>query len=108
MTARSTDSPVAVGLVFLAATLPNLVLGPIAGTFVDRLNQKQVMVVSDLLRAAGYPPEAVVNMLGLVASSGPGEVLDMDGLVARFDPDRIARGDVRLDLAQFGFAREKC
>ena len=25
-------------------------------------------------------------MLGLVASSGPGEVLDMDGLVARFDP----------------------
>ena len=30
-----------------------------------------------------------------VASSGPGEVLDMDGLVARFDPDRIARGDVQ-------------
>ena len=52
------------------------------------------------LRAAGYPPEAVVNMLGLVASSGPGELLDMDGLVARFDPDRIARGDVRLDPAR--------
>jgi glutamyl/glutaminyl-tRNA synthetase len=52
------------------------------------------------LRAAGYPAEAVVNMLGLVASSGPGEVLDMEGLVARFDPDRIARGDVRLDPAR--------
>ena len=52
------------------------------------------------LRAAGYPPQAVVNMLGLVASSGPGELLDMDELVARFDPDRIARGDVRLDPAR--------
>lgn len=49
------------------------------------------------LRRAGYPAGAVVNMLGLVASSGPGEVLDMDELVARFDPTRIARGDVRLD-----------
>ena len=52
------------------------------------------------LRAAGYPPTAVVNMLGLVASSGPGEVLDMPELVDRFEPDRIARGDVRLDPAR--------
>src|SRR6478672_3509972 len=52
------------------------------------------------LRAAGYPAAAVVNMLGLVASSGPGEVLDMPELVDRFDPDRIARGDVRLDPAR--------
>ena len=52
------------------------------------------------LRTAGYLPAAVVNMLGLVASSGPGELLDMDELVARFDPDRIARGDVRLDPAR--------
>jgi glutamyl/glutaminyl-tRNA synthetase len=52
------------------------------------------------LRAAGYLPQAVVNTLGLVASSGPGEVLDMDELVARFEPDRIARGDVRLDPAR--------
>ena len=52
------------------------------------------------LRTAGYPPTAVVNMLGLVASSGPGEVLDMSELVDRFDPDRIARGDVRLEPAR--------
>jgi glutamyl-tRNA synthetase len=52
------------------------------------------------LRAAGHPASAVVNMLGLVASSGPGEVLGMDELVARFEPDRIARGDVRLDPAR--------
>ncbi|MEO8230637.1 MAG: MFS transporter [Chloroflexota bacterium] len=47
-----TGSPVAVGFVFLAAALPNLLLGPISGTLVDRWDQKQVMVVSDLLRAA--------------------------------------------------------
>ncbi|MDQ3407681.1 MAG: MFS transporter, partial [Chloroflexota bacterium] len=38
-------------LVFLTAMLPNLVVGPIAGTFVDRWDQKRVMVGSDLIRA---------------------------------------------------------
>ena len=47
-----TGSPVAVSAVFVAAFLPNLLLGPIAGTFVDRWDHKDVMVVSDLLRAA--------------------------------------------------------
>ena len=47
-----TGSPLLTGLVFLAATLPNLLLGPIAGTFVDRWDHKEVLVVSDLLRAA--------------------------------------------------------
>jgi MFS transporter, DHA3 family, macrolide efflux protein len=58
-----TGSPVAVGFVFLAAALPNLLLGPISGTLVDRWDQKQVMVVSDLLRAAVVllVPIAVIN-----------------------------------------------
>jgi DHA3 family macrolide efflux protein-like MFS transporter len=47
----TTGSYVATGLVFLMAAIPNLVLGPIAGTFVDRWDQKRVMVASDLLRA---------------------------------------------------------
>ena len=46
-----TGSAMQTGLVFLAATLPNLFLGPIAGTFVDRWDQKHVMIASDLLRA---------------------------------------------------------
>jgi MFS family permease len=46
-----TGSAMQTGFVFLAATLPNLFLGPIAGTFVDRWDQKRVMIVSDLLRA---------------------------------------------------------
>ena len=62
---QTTGSAVAVSLVFAAATLPNLVLGPIAGTLVDRWDQKQVMVVSDLLRAAVVlviPAAAVTNV----------------------------------------------
>ncbi len=46
-----TNSPLATGLVFLAATLPNIFLGPIAGTFVDRWEHKHVLIASDLIRA---------------------------------------------------------
>ncbi len=62
---QATDSAIAVGVVFLTATLPNLLLGPIAGTLVDRWDQKVVMVVSDLLRASLIlliPIAAVVNL----------------------------------------------
>jgi len=48
---RATNSPIAVGLVFLVATLPNLLFGPIAGALVDRWDHREVMIVSDLLRA---------------------------------------------------------
>jgi MFS transporter, DHA3 family, macrolide efflux protein len=48
---RETGSFVAVSFVFFAATVPNLVFGSLAGTFVDRANQKAVMVTSDFLRA---------------------------------------------------------
>ena len=34
------------------STIPNLIFSPVAGTLVDRWDQKQVLVVSDLLRAA--------------------------------------------------------
>ncbi|HYI07291.1 MAG TPA: MFS transporter, partial [Reyranella sp.] len=47
-----TESALLTGFTFLAATLPNLVLSPIAGTFVDRWEHKRVMIASDLIRAA--------------------------------------------------------
>jgi MFS transporter, DHA3 family, macrolide efflux protein len=49
---EQTKSPIAVALTFFVGTVPNLVLSPIAGAFVDRWDHKQVLVVSDLLRAA--------------------------------------------------------
>jgi DHA3 family macrolide efflux protein-like MFS transporter len=63
---EATGSAAAVGLVFVAATLPNLLFGPIAGTLVDRWDQRQVMVVSDLLRAAAVviiPVAASINLV---------------------------------------------
>jgi DHA3 family macrolide efflux protein-like MFS transporter len=49
---EATNSPFAVALTFFAGTVPNLILSPIAGAYVDRWEHKQVLVVSDILRAA--------------------------------------------------------
>ncbi len=60
-----TDSPIAVAFVFVAATLPNLLFGPIAGTLVDRWDHREVLVVSDILRAAAVvimPIAASINI----------------------------------------------
>jgi MFS family permease len=64
----ATASPLAVGAVFFVATLPNLVFGPIAGTLVDRWDHREVMIVSDLLRAGVVLliPVAAVTNLALV------------------------------------------
>ena len=62
---ESTGSAVAVGLVFAATALPNLLVGPVAGALVDRWDRRDVMVVSDLLRAATVlliPIAAVTNV----------------------------------------------
>jgi MFS family permease len=63
---HATNSPIAVGAVFLVATLPNLLIGPIAGGLVDRWDQREVMIVSDLLRAGLVlliPIAAVTNLV---------------------------------------------
>ena len=64
----TTGSELAVALVFVAATLPNLLISPIAGTFVDRWEHQEVLVVSDLLRAATVllVPIAAVTNIALV------------------------------------------
>jgi DHA3 family macrolide efflux protein-like MFS transporter len=63
---HATDSPIALAAIVVASTLPNLVFGPIAGTFVDRWDHREVMVVSDLLRGALVllvPIAAVTNFI---------------------------------------------
>src|SRR5205085_2479735 len=61
----ATNSAVAVGAVFLVASLPNLLFGPLAGALVDRWDHREVMIVSDLLRAGIVlliPIAAVTNL----------------------------------------------
>lgn len=50
MVERLTGSALMVGLSVISNALPMLVLGPIAGVFVDRWDRKWTMIVSDLLR----------------------------------------------------------
>jgi MFS family permease len=37
---------------FMAVSIPTLVVGLVAGVFVDRYDRRKIMVISDLLRAA--------------------------------------------------------
>lgn len=50
MVERLTGSALMVGLSVISNALPMLLLGPIAGVFVDRWNRKRTMIVADLLR----------------------------------------------------------
>lgn len=56
-----TGSAMATGFMFAALTIPQLLVSPIAGVFVDRLDRKRLMIISDLLRAALVACYLVVN-----------------------------------------------
>lgn len=49
---RLTGSALSVGLMLMATAAPSIVLGLVAGVFVDRFDRKRIMIISDLIRAA--------------------------------------------------------
>ena len=62
---RATGSALAVGLMLAATALPALVVGLVAGVFVDRYDRKKIMIVSCLLRAvlvASIPAIVAINI----------------------------------------------
>ncbi len=48
---RVTGSALSVGLMLMATALPGLLVGLIAGVFVDRFDRKRIMIAADLIRA---------------------------------------------------------
>lgn len=58
-----TGSVLATGAMFMVSTLPRLLLGSVAGVFVDRWDRKRMMILADILRVF------IVLMLVLVKSS---------------------------------------
>ena len=64
--AQLTGSPLAMGGVFLFKLLPWGLVSPLAGVIVDRFNRRQVMIISDLLRA--------VVVLGFLLVETPSQV----------------------------------
>src|SRR6266545_7506825 len=49
---RLTGSALSVGLMLMATALPSLLVGLVAGVFVDRYDRKRIMIAADLIRAA--------------------------------------------------------
>ena len=49
---RATGSAMEVGFTFAATAIPNILLGPLAGAFVDRWDRRWTMIGCDLVRAA--------------------------------------------------------
>lgn len=58
---RQTGSTLATGAMFMAAILPSLLLGSVAGVFVDRWDRKRLMVAANLSRAAILLPLLLVR-----------------------------------------------
>jgi MFS transporter, DHA3 family, macrolide efflux protein len=48
---RETGSALAVGLMFVATAVPTLIVGLIAGVFVDRYDRRKIMIIADVIRA---------------------------------------------------------
>src|SRR5512139_254191 len=48
---RVTGSAASVGLMLMATAAPSLVVGLIAGVFVDRFDRRRIMIAADLIRA---------------------------------------------------------
>ena len=59
-----TGSTLASALVLLASFVPQIVLGSVAGVFVDRWDARRTMIVSNLLLAAGLLPLLAVRHAG--------------------------------------------
>lgn len=61
-----TGSAIAAGAVFAATMVPRILLGSIAGVYVDRWDRKQVMIAADLLRAVALLPLLAVTSASLL------------------------------------------
>lgn len=63
-------APVAVSGVMIAAALPVLFVGPLAGVFVDRLDRHRILVLSNLVQAAAMASLLLVGPLGSALGTG--------------------------------------
>lgn len=48
---KTTGSTLATGLAFLTETIPRVLLGPVAGAFVDRWDRRKTLIAIDIMRA---------------------------------------------------------
>ncbi len=109
---RLTHSALDVGLMLMVTAAPSLVVGLIAGVFVDRLDRKRILVTADLLRGV------LVFLIPVLISSGIGWlyllVLLSSAVTTFFSPafesvlpelapdDELAAANSLMAISQFG------
>jgi len=112
---RSTESTLAVGLTLMVTAIPSLVVGLLAGVYVDRHDRKKIMIVTNLTQAVMVGLIAVVIGIETIALPGLYLLLLADaGIKQFFDPahdslipevasdEELAAANSFLSIASFG------
>jgi CRP-like cAMP-binding protein/sugar phosphate permease len=112
---RETGSALAVGLTLMATAVPSLVVGLLAGVFVDRHDRKRIMVVTCLVQAVIVSVIAVVIGIDAIALPALYALLLLNaGVKQFFDPahdslipemasdEELAAANSFLSIAAFG------
>jgi len=112
---RATDSTLAVALTLMVTAVPSLVVGLLAGVYVDRHDRKRIMVVTSLVQAGVVGLIAVVTGIDAIALPGLYLLLLTNaGVKQFFDPahdslipevatdEELAAANAFLSIASFG------
>jgi CRP-like cAMP-binding protein len=112
---RATESALAVGLTLIVTAIPSLVVGLLAGVYVDRHDRKRIMIVTCLIQAVTVGLIAVVIGIDTIALPGLYLLLLVNaGIKQFFDPAHdslipeiasdaeLAAANSFLSIASFG------
>jgi MFS family permease len=110
---RQTDgSALSVGLMLMATAAPSLLVGLVAGVFVDRFDRKRIMLIADLLRAVlvflipFLVPTSIVWLYVIVmATSAIGQFFDpaYESVLPEVAPDEeLAAANSLMAISTFG------
>ena len=110
---RETNSAFAVGLTLMATAVPSLVVGLLAGVYVDRHDRKKIMIATCLVQAVTVSLIAIAvglsSLLGLYAlllvNAGVKQFFDPahDSLIPELASDEeLASANAFLSIASFG------
>lgn len=112
---RETGSALAVGLTLMATAVPSLIVGLLAGVYVDRHDRKRILIVTCLVQAVivasiafviGIEAIAVVGLYGLILlNAGVKQFFDPahDSLIPELATDEeLLSANAFLSIASFG------
>ena len=110
---RETESALAVGLTLMATAVPSLVVGLLAGVYVDRHDRKRILVVTCLIQsvivgilALAVEMDSIVGLYALILlNAGVKQFFDPahDSLIPEMASDEeLAAANAFLSIAAFG------